>query len=97
MKKYASLIAILIVLGTIYWSFSDLKPSISSQKELLQTGFSLDSALFHLKNISQKQHYVGSEGHKEVQNYLVSELKKLGFEVEIQQKVAVNKKWFAAN
>ncbi|WP_445748279.1 M20/M25/M40 family metallo-hydrolase [Polaribacter sp.] len=96
MKKYASFIAILIVLGTIYWSFSDLKPSISSQKELLQTGFSLDSALFHLKNISQKQHYVGSEGHKEVQNYLVSELEKLGFEVEIQQKVAVNKKWFAA-
>ena len=96
MKKYASLISILIVLATIYWSFSDLKPSISSQKELLQTGFSLDSALFHLKKISQKQHYVGSEGHKEVQKYLVTELEKLGFEVEIQQKVAVNKKWFAA-
>ena len=96
MKKYASLISILIVLATIYWSFSDLKPSISSQKELLQTGFSLDSALFHLKKISQKQHYVGSVGHKEVQKYLVTELEKLGFEVEIQQKVAVNKKWFAA-
>ncbi len=96
MKKYASIIVILIVLGTIYWSFSDLKPGISNQKELLQTGFSLDNALIHLKNISKKQHYVGSEGHKEVQNYLVSELEKLGFEVEIQQKVAVNKKWFAA-
>jgi hypothetical protein len=96
MKKILSFIPILIVLGTIYWSFSDLKPSISTQKDLLQTGFSLDNALMHLKNISQKQHYVGSEGHQEVQKYLVGELEKLGFEVEIQQKVAANKKWFAA-
>jgi hypothetical protein len=96
MKKFSYLISILIILGVIYWSFSDLKPSVSTQKEILQTGFSLDNALIHLKNISQNQHYVGSEGHTEVQNYIVSELEKMGFEVEIQSKVAVNKKWFAA-
>jgi len=96
MKKFSYFISILIVLGTIYWSFSDLKPNISSQKKLLQTGFSLDNALVHLKNISKKEHYVGSEGHKEVQKYIVDELKKMDFEVEIQSKFAFNKKWFAA-
>ncbi len=96
MKKFSYFISILIILGIIYWSFSDLKPGISSQKNLLQKDFSLDKALVHVKNISQKEHYVGSVGHKEVQKYLVDELKKLGFEVEIKQKVAANKKWLAA-
>lgn len=96
MKKFSYFISILIVLGIIYWSFSDLKPGISNQKNLLQKDFSLDKALVHVKNISQKEHYVGSVGHKEVQKYLVDELKKLGFEVEIKQKVAANKKWLAA-
>ncbi|MFB1041305.1 MAG: M28 family peptidase, partial [Polaribacter sp.] len=31
-----------------------------------------------------------------VQNYIVSELQKMGFETEIQTQTAINKKWFAA-
>lgn len=96
MKKASYLISILIILGVIYWSFYDIKPSISFQKNLSETGFSLDNALVQLKNISQKPHYVGSDAHKEVQNYIIDELEKMGFEVDIQIQTAVNKKWFAA-
>ena len=86
MKKFSYFISILIILGIIYWSFSDLKPGISSQKNLLQKDFSLDKALVHVKNISQKEHYVGSVGHKEVQKYLVDELKNWVLKLKLNKK-----------
>jgi hypothetical protein len=96
MKKVSSVLSILIILGVIYWSFSDLKPSLPKEKSTIITDFSLDNALHHLKNISLKQHYVGTKEHKVVQNYIVAELRKMGLETEIQTQTAINKKWFAA-
>lgn len=96
MKRFSTIISVLIILGVIYWSFADLKPALSSSKNNAKTDFSIDNALLHLKNISKEAHYVGSEEHKKVQAYLVAELQKLGFETEIQTQTAVNKKWFAA-
>jgi hypothetical protein len=95
MKKTASILSILIVLGVIYWSFSDLKPAVPAQKSALKTDFSLDNALYHLKQISQKAHFVGSAEHKNVQNYIVAELQKMGLETAIQRKVSMRKKWLA--
>lgn len=96
MKRFSTIVSVLIILGVIYWSFSDSKPSISSQKTILETEFSIDNALFHLKNISEKAHFVGSKEHKKVQNYIVEELTKMGLETEIQTQTTINKKWFAA-
>ena len=91
MKTFSSLVSVLIILGVIYWSFSDLKPTFSPEKITSKTEFSINNALFHLKNISKGAHYTGSENHKEVQNYIVSELQKLGLETEIQTQTAIIK------
>ena len=96
MKRVSTIVSILIILGVIYWSFADLKPAINTSKINSETEFSLEKALNHLKKITQESHYVGSKEHKNVQNYLVSELQKMGFETEIQIQTAINKKWFAA-
>jgi hypothetical protein len=96
MKKISSVLSILIVLGVIYWGFSDLKPSLPKEESSLKTDFSTQNALEHVKKISFKQHYVGSEEHIIVQNYIVEELNKMGLETEIQTQTAVNKKWVAA-
>ena len=96
MKKGTSILSVFIIFGVLFWSFSDLQPSISKIKSVATTAFSLDNALYHLKNISQKTHHVGSREHKNVQQYIVTELEKLGLETEIQIQTAVNKKWFAA-
>ena len=96
MKRISSVLSILIILGVIYWSFSDLKPSLPEEKPTIDADFNLDNALHHLKKISQKQHYVGSKEHKVVQNYIVAELQKMGLETEIQTQTAINRKWFAA-
>ncbi len=92
MKKISSLLSILLIIATIYWSFTDMIPS----KNTLDSNFSLKNALHHLKNITQEAHYVGSDGHSKVQNYIVDELIKLGLEAEIQTHTAINNKWFAA-
>ena len=97
MKRFSTIVSVLIILGVIYWSFADLKPSITAtSKSTRNTVFSLSNALSHLKNISKEAHYVGSKEHKKVQNYIVAELQKMGFETEIQIQTAINKKWFAA-
>jgi len=96
MKRVSTIVSILIILGVIYWSFSDLKPSINTSKNNSATEFSLENALNHLKKISKEPHYTGSKEHKNVQNYIVSELQKMGFETEIQTQTAINKKWFVA-
>ncbi|WP_298779313.1 M28 family peptidase [uncultured Polaribacter sp.] len=96
MKRISSLLSVLIILGVIYWSFSDLKPTLSLEKKLEKSNYSLNNALFHLKNISKKTHFVGSDEHQKVQNYIVDELQKMGFETEIQTQTAINEKWVAA-
>lgn len=95
MKRVSSIVSVLIILGVVYWSFSDLQPNLPKVKSTLKTDFSIDNALFHLKNISKEAHYVGATNHKETQNYIVNELTKLGLEVEIQTQTAINKKWVA--
>lgn len=96
MKRLSSVLSVLIILGVIYWSFYDLKPTINKEKISLVTDFSIDNALHHLKNISKNAHYVGTEEHKNVQNYIVATLNKMGLETEIQTQTAINKKWVAA-
>jgi hypothetical protein len=96
MKKASSVVSLLIILGVIYWSFSDIKPSLPKDESLVKMGFSVYNALEHVKKISKKEHYVGSEEHRKVQNYIVAELNKMGLETEIQTETALNKKWFAA-
>ncbi|QTE21400.1 M28 family peptidase [Polaribacter cellanae] len=96
MKRFSTIISVLIVLGVIYWSFSDAKPSLESHTTHIETDFSIDNALQHLKNISKKAHFVGTKAHKEVQDYIKNELTKLGLATEIQTQTAINTKWFAA-
>lgn len=95
MKKFSSLLSVLIILGAIYWSFCDSKPNEISEKNPLEIDFSIDNALNHLKNISQKSHYVGNDTHKEVQNYITNELDKMGLVTEIQTQTIINEKWIA--
>ncbi|WP_442265179.1 M20/M25/M40 family metallo-hydrolase [Tenacibaculum sp. ZS6-P6] len=94
MKTSTKLLSLFIIITTVYWSFSDMIPSYSkNKKENTSKEFSINNALKHLKVISQKPHNVGRKAHKEVQNYLVKELKKLDLHTEIQTKTVFNDKW----
>jgi hypothetical protein len=85
MKKIFSFLSILIISLTVYVSFNDLIPS--SEKSLDKYDFSVENALNHLRIISKKPHYTGSEYHSVVRDYILNELKNMGLETEIQNQV----------
>lgn len=95
-KKYALLTAFIIITATIFWSIYSLQPKNISTSEATKTLFSTERALLHVKEISKKPHFVGTDAHTEVRNYIVAEFEKLGLEVTIQQQVATNIKWRAS-
>ena len=95
-KKYYQTVSLLIIIGSIFYGFYSLTPSAKIEKTSSLTEFSADKALLQLKEITKKPHFTGSEEHEDVRNHLVSELEKLGLQVEIQQQMAVNQKWRAA-
>ena len=93
-KKHASTLSLLIIILTAIWGFYDLSPSVFKTPQK-STDFSINNALSHLKEISKEPHHTGTEAHKTVQDYIVSELQKLGLDPTIQTQTIVNKKWFA--
>lgn len=95
LKKYNHVVSILILVATIYYSFSSLMPDFKTETTIT-TEFSNKIALQHLEKITQKPHFTGSAEHTIVRDYLVDEFEKLGLEIEIQEQVAINKKWRAA-
>ncbi len=93
MKKYASLLAVFIIALTAYWSFRDQMPN--SANVAIKSEFSIQNARAHVQAISQKPHYVGTEEHEKVRNYIMAALKKLEIPVEVQTQTVVNEKWAA--
>ncbi len=94
-KNYSSAISFIIIILAIYWSLNSLMPNKITDLNTPTTKFSTGRALIQLKEITQKPHYVGTENHTEVRNYVIAELEKLGLTVEVQTQMAVNTKWRA--
>lgn len=86
-------VAVALIILAIYWSFFALLPTHISDLQTETDAFSSERALIHLKNISKKPHYVGSEEHEVVKDYLVKALNDLGLETQIQEAYSQNKKW----
>ncbi|MFS4493028.1 M28 family peptidase [Maribacter sp. 2308TA10-17] len=85
MKRSSKIFTLLLIVFAIYWSFRSLMPAYSADASAEKTSFSTDRALEHVKQIAQKPHGVGFPAHKEVREYIVSELEKMGLETSIQE------------
>ncbi|POY40077.1 peptidase M28 [Flavobacterium alvei] len=62
-----------------------MMPQWTSAEDDSLSEFSTQRALEQVKNISQKPHFVGSENHDVIANYLVKELQNMGLETSIQE------------
>ncbi len=93
MKRFNSLLSFLLILVVIYYSFSSLMPKEAAPSSIDKTLFSAERALVPLKEITKAPHYLGTKEHERVRNYLVSELKKLGLQPEVQEGFVLNTKW----
>ena len=85
MKRFSSVLTLLLITLAIYWSFRSLMPAYKGETSLEKTSFSTEKALEHVKQIGQKPHAVGFPAHEEVRHYIVDELQKLELETSIQE------------
>lgn len=85
------LVAVSILLT---WFFQ--APSEDFFKQSDATAFSQDRALAQLNVITEQPHYLGSDNHQQVREYLVSELEKLGLQVEVTRRLALSSKRFSS-
>lgn len=81
--------ALLIIIGGIYWSFLALLPQTISNLDEDNQKFSTQRALVHLKEITKAPHFSGNTAHLEVRDYIEIQLQKLGLETQIQEAYSI--------
>ena len=84
-KDYSSITASLFILGILGLIYLTMMPKWTSDDEGPLSEFSTKRALAQVEAISKKTHFVGSENHEFVANYLLMELQKMGMETSIQE------------
>ena len=93
MKRFQSLISFFLVIGLVYLSFFSLMPKSGAPASFSETEFSSERALIPLKEITKAPHYIGTEEHTRVREYIIEQLKGLGLETEVQEGFIMNPKW----
>ncbi|MEO8252910.1 MAG: M20/M25/M40 family metallo-hydrolase [Flavobacterium sp.] len=83
-KELSSIVSLLFFIAVLTFVFLSIMPQWAVNEDKPLAEFSTKRALVHIKKISQKPHYVGSENHNQVANYLQYELTKLGLETSFQ-------------
>lgn len=84
-KNISSILSILILLGLLGLLFAFLSPNWTADEDKKVTEFSTNRAFEHIHEIAKKPHYVGTQNHEVVANYIMHELRKLGLEPSSQQ------------
>jgi hypothetical protein len=84
-KNYSSLVSVVFILAILALFFYTMMPQRIPKREVPLSEFSTQRALKQVKNISKEPHFVGSENHDVVANYLVKELQKMGLETSVQE------------
>lgn len=84
-KSYTSIFSLLVILGILGFVLLTMMPQLISNSDIPLSDFSTKRALEQVKNISKKPHFVGSENHDAVANYLEKELQNMGLETSIQE------------
>ena len=91
-KNYSALYSMLVLLALIFGVFFFMMPQGYDTTEAPLSEFSTKRALEKVKEIAAKPHYVGSQNHEEVAQYLVQELKNLGLQTSIQEGFTMTEK-----
>ena len=84
-NRFIAILSILFIAGTTGLIYLFMMPQWVSTDDALLSEYSTKKALEKVKVISENPHFVGSNNHKIVGDYLVKELQKMGLETQIQE------------
>lgn len=92
MSKFVqAILSFFILTITIFWSIYGTGPHVGMIKEVPENAFSVSRAFNHVEEIAERPHYVGSNAHPQVRNYIVSKLQEMGLLVQTQEGNSLNK------
>jgi hypothetical protein len=75
----------------VWFSFYSSQPKHIEKENAPGTTFATQRAFNHVKKIAKKPHYVGTEAHSRVRNYIVGELQKMGLQPQTHEDYILNK------
>ena len=84
-KRSSSISAALFIAAILSFLYFTMMPQWTSDENAPLSEFSTARAYATVETISKKPHFVGSENHEQVGNYLIKELQKLGLETSVQE------------
>jgi hypothetical protein len=84
-KTYSSLFTLIFITGILGLFYFTMMPQWTSDDDAPLAEFSTQRAFAQVKAISKQPHFVGSENHEQVANYLLKELERLGLETSVQE------------
>jgi len=91
-KNYTSLYSMLAIIAILFGIFYVMMPQRYDTTEAQLSEFSTKRALVKVKEMTTKPHYVGSQNHEVVAQYLVKELQNLGLETSLQEGFTMTEK-----
>lgn len=92
MKKNYSILSMLVLIAFLFGIFYFMMPQSYDTTEAPLSKFSTKRALAKVKEMTKKPHYIGSQNHEEVANYLVKELQNLGLQPTVQEGFTMTEK-----
>lgn len=90
MKKMYAILSFILISTICLYSFYGTQPRYEEGRLQPATEFSVDRAMVPLREIGKNPHYLGSQAHVEVRDFLIWELRKLGLEPHIQEGFSYN-------
>jgi len=84
-NRFLAILSILFFVVTIGLIYLFMMPQWVSSDDSLLSEYSTKRALEKVKVISENPHFIGSNNHKIVGDYLVKELQKMGLKTQIQE------------
>ncbi|QED38703.1 M28 family peptidase [Antarcticibacterium arcticum] len=85
LKKISPLIILLLLVCVVWFLFFSTMPRNVEKADVPETEFSTLRAFGHVNSMAQAPHYLGSNSHSLVRNYIVNELQNMGLEVQTQE------------
>ena len=82
----------LVLIALLFGIFYFMMPQSYDTTEAPLSKFSTKRALAKVKEMTKKPHYIGSQNHEEVANYLVKELQNLGLQPTVQEGFTMTEK-----
>lgn len=92
LKNIPKIFSLLFICIAVWFSFYSSQPGTIEALDAPETTFSTQRAFTHVDAIAQKPHYVGTQAHSHVRNYIVSQLQEMGLQPQTHDGYSLTKR-----